>query len=128
VNCSLAAGSGYDRRVSADNAAGARERVERVRAAHAAGSRYDRRVSADDAAGARERVERVPVLVETIFRTIAEINREGTTILLVEQNAAMALQVASRGYVLESGTIAMEERAAVLRESDVVRRTYLGIE
>ncbi|HYM15561.1 MAG TPA: ABC transporter ATP-binding protein [Dehalococcoidia bacterium] len=67
-----------------------------------------------------------PVLVETIFRTILEINREGTTILLVEQNAAMALQIASRGYVLESGMVALEASAAELRGSDVVRRTYLG--
>jgi branched-chain amino acid transport system ATP-binding protein len=69
-----------------------------------------------------------PVLVETIFRTVMEINREGTTILLVEQNAAMALQVATRGYVLESGAVALEASAKELRESDVVRRTYLGIE
>jgi len=69
-----------------------------------------------------------PVLVETIFRTIVEINRDGTTILLVEQNASMALQVASRGYVLESGVVAMEASASELRGSDVVRRTYLGIE
>ncbi len=69
-----------------------------------------------------------PVLVETIFRTVIEINREGTTILLVEQNASMALQVASRGYILESGSVAMEASAKELRESDVVRRTYLGIE
>jgi branched-chain amino acid transport system ATP-binding protein len=69
-----------------------------------------------------------PVLVETIFRTVIEINREGTTILLVEQNASMALQVASRGYILESGAVAMEATAKELRESDVVRRTYLGIE
>ncbi len=69
-----------------------------------------------------------PVLVETIFRTVMEINREGTTILLVEQNASMALQVASRGYVLESGSVALEATAKELRESDAVRRTYLGIE
>ena len=69
-----------------------------------------------------------PVLVETIFRTVIEINREGTTILLVEQNASMALQVASRGYVLESGAVALEASAKELRESDAVRRTYLGIE
>ena len=69
-----------------------------------------------------------PVLVETIFRTVIEINRDGTTILLVEQNAAMALQVASRGYVLESGSVALEASAKELRESDAVRRTYLGIE
>jgi branched-chain amino acid transport system ATP-binding protein len=69
-----------------------------------------------------------PVLVETIFKTIIEINREGTTILLVEQNAAMALQIATRGYVLESGRIALEASAAQLRESEDVKRTYLGIE
>jgi branched-chain amino acid transport system ATP-binding protein len=67
-----------------------------------------------------------PVLVETIFRTVIEINRTGTTILLVEQNAAMALQVARRGYVLESGAIALEASAAELRASDLVRKTYLG--
>ncbi len=67
-----------------------------------------------------------PVLVETIFRTIIDINREGTTILLVEQNAAMALQIASRGYVLESGAVALEAAAAELRGSDLVRKTYLG--
>jgi branched-chain amino acid transport system ATP-binding protein len=69
-----------------------------------------------------------PVLVEAIFRTIVEINREGTTVLLVEQNAAMALQVASRGYVLESGSVALEATSQELRESDRVRRTYLGIQ
>ena len=67
-----------------------------------------------------------PVLVETIFRTIIEINRAGTTILLVEQNAAMALQVARRGYVMESGAVALEASAADLRASDLVRKTYLG--
>jgi branched-chain amino acid transport system ATP-binding protein len=69
-----------------------------------------------------------PVLAETIFRTILEINAEGTTILLVEQNAALALQVAKRGYVLESGVIALHATASELRESDSVRRTYLGLE
>jgi branched-chain amino acid transport system ATP-binding protein len=67
-----------------------------------------------------------PVLVETIFSTVIDINRGGTTILLVEQNAAMALQVASRGYVLESGTVALQASAAELRTSDLVRKTYLG--
>ena len=67
-----------------------------------------------------------PVLVETIFRTIIEINRGGTTILLVEQNAAMALQVASRGYVMESGIVTLEAPARELAASDVVRKTYLG--
>ncbi|MDP9238048.1 MAG: ABC transporter ATP-binding protein [Chloroflexota bacterium] len=67
-----------------------------------------------------------PVLVETIFRTIIEINREGTTILLVEQNAAMALQIAKRGYVLESGSVTIQATAEELRVSDTVRKTYLG--
>ena len=67
-----------------------------------------------------------PVLVETIFRTILEINRGGTTILLVEQNAAMALQVAGRGYVLESGVVTLAAPSRELRESDMVRKTYLG--
>ena len=67
-----------------------------------------------------------PVLVETIFNTVIDINRAGTTILLVEQNAAMALQVAARGYVLESGRVAIEAPAADLRADDRVRRTYLG--
>jgi branched-chain amino acid transport system ATP-binding protein len=69
-----------------------------------------------------------PVLVETIFRTVLEINREGTTVLLVEQNAAMALQIAHRGYVIESGAIVMDATAKELRESEGVRRAYLGIE
>lgn len=69
-----------------------------------------------------------PVLVETIFRTVIEINREGTTILLVEQNAAIALQVAHRGYIMESGAIALEATSKELRESDAVQRTYLGID
>jgi branched-chain amino acid transport system ATP-binding protein len=69
-----------------------------------------------------------PVLVETIFRTIMEINREGTTVLLVEQNAAMALEIAHRGYVIESGAIVMQGEARELRESEGVRRAYLGIE
>ena len=69
-----------------------------------------------------------PVLVETIFNTVIEINRGGTTILLVEQNAAMALQAATRGYVLESGQIALEATAAELRADDRVRKTYLGEE
>jgi branched-chain amino acid transport system ATP-binding protein len=69
-----------------------------------------------------------PVLVETIFNTVIEINRGGTTILLVEQNAAMALQAATRGYVLESGQVALEASAAELRADDRVRKTYLGEE
>jgi len=67
-----------------------------------------------------------PVLVERIFETIADINRQGTTILLVEQNAAMALAIAHRGYVLEAGTIALSGTAAELAENPDVRRAYLG--
>jgi branched-chain amino acid transport system ATP-binding protein len=67
-----------------------------------------------------------PILVEEIFRIIQEINRQGTSILLVEQNAFMALQVASRGYVLETGKIALEGSAAELREDPKVRSAYLG--
>jgi branched-chain amino acid transport system ATP-binding protein len=67
-----------------------------------------------------------PVLVEQIFQTIADINRQGTTILLVEQNAAMALSIAHRGYVLETGAIALTGPAAELTENPEVRRAYLG--
>ena len=67
-----------------------------------------------------------PVVVERIFETILDINRQGTTILLVEQNAAMALTIAHRGYVLETGTIALGGAAAELAENPEVRRAYLG--
>jgi branched-chain amino acid transport system ATP-binding protein len=67
-----------------------------------------------------------PVLVERIFETVADINRQGTTILLVEQNAAMALGIAHRGYVLETGTIALSGTAAELAQNTDVRRAYLG--
>jgi branched-chain amino acid transport system ATP-binding protein len=67
-----------------------------------------------------------PILVETIFAIIRTINAEGTTILLVEQNARMALQVAHRGYVLQSGEIVLHDTAAALLRSDVVRKSYLG--
>jgi branched-chain amino acid transport system ATP-binding protein len=67
-----------------------------------------------------------PVLVERIFETIAGINRQGMTILLVEQNAAMALAVAHRGYVLETGAIALHGTAAELAQNPDVRRAYLG--
>ncbi len=67
-----------------------------------------------------------PILVEEIFSVIREINQEGTTILLVEQNANMALQVASRGYVLETGTVALEGSAKELREDPKVKAVYLG--
>ncbi len=67
-----------------------------------------------------------PVLVEQIFETIRDINRQGTTILLVEQNAAMALSIAHRGYVLETGAIALAGTAPELMENPAVRRAYLG--
>jgi len=67
-----------------------------------------------------------PQIVQTIFQVIREINREGTTILLVEQNASMALQVAHRAYVIEVGEILMNGPAAELAASDEVRKAYLG--
>src|SRR5919106_2994039 len=67
-----------------------------------------------------------PVLVEQIFETIGEVNRQGTTILLVEQNASMALSIAHRGYVLETGSIVLTGTAAALSENAEVRRVYLG--
>jgi branched-chain amino acid transport system ATP-binding protein len=69
-----------------------------------------------------------PVLVEAIFDTIREINTAGTTVLLVEQNALMALSIASRGYVLETGSIVLQDSAAALRENEMVRKAYLGEE
>jgi branched-chain amino acid transport system ATP-binding protein len=69
-----------------------------------------------------------PQIVQTIFQVIREINREGTTILLVEQNARMALQVANRAYVLEVGEIEMEGPATELAASDEVRKAYLGVQ
>ena len=69
-----------------------------------------------------------PVLVESIFETIEAINKEGTTILLVEQNAQMALSVADRGYVLQTGEIVLQDSAANLRENEMVQKAYLGIE
>jgi branched-chain amino acid transport system ATP-binding protein len=67
-----------------------------------------------------------PIFVEKIFEIIAEINSQGTTILLVEQNALMALDAAKRGYVLETGQIALADDAKSLRENEAVRKTYLG--
>jgi len=69
-----------------------------------------------------------PVLVESIFDTIKEINKEGTTILLVEQNALMALSIASRGYVLQTGEIVLQDDAKTLRENKMVQKAYLGME
>ena len=67
-----------------------------------------------------------PIFVEKIFEIVREINDQGTPILLVEQNALMALDTADRGYVLETGTIALADDAKSLRENEQVRKTYLG--
>jgi branched-chain amino acid transport system ATP-binding protein len=67
-----------------------------------------------------------PVLVERIYETIEDINKQGTTILLVEQNANYALQVSKRGYVLETGRIALADRSGALRENPDVQAAYLG--
>ncbi len=67
-----------------------------------------------------------PILVDAIFRIVQDINRQGTTILLVEQNARMALRVAHRGYVIQTGRIVLHDAAAALLRSDLVRKTYLG--
>jgi branched-chain amino acid transport system ATP-binding protein len=67
-----------------------------------------------------------PLLVREIFRTIREINQAGVTVLLVEQNAHMALSVAGRGYVLETGSVRLEDRAAALLANPQVRDAYLG--
>ena len=68
-----------------------------------------------------------PILVESIFATIERINKEGTTILLVEQNAQMALQVAHRGYVIQTGQIVLTDTAKRLRQNADVQKAYLGI-
>jgi len=68
-----------------------------------------------------------PVLVDAIFDTIRRLHAEGTTILLIEQNARMALQVADRGYVIESGGILLTDTAANLQENEEVQNSYLGI-
>ncbi|MBI1855292.1 MAG: ABC transporter ATP-binding protein [Chloroflexi bacterium] len=69
-----------------------------------------------------------PLLVELIFEIIQNINKEGMTILLVEQNALMALSIANRGYVLQTGEIILSDAAAKLKENEMVRKSYLGIE
>jgi branched-chain amino acid transport system ATP-binding protein len=69
-----------------------------------------------------------PTVVEVIFLTIQEINQQGTTILLVEQNALMALEVAHRGYVLQTGRTVLHDTAANLLQNEMVRKVYLGIE
>ena len=67
-----------------------------------------------------------PIFVERIFDIVREINAQGTPILLVEQNALMALDVANRGYVLETGHVALADDAKTLRNNEQVRKTYLG--
>jgi len=69
-----------------------------------------------------------PIVVENIFEVIAKINSEGTTVMLVEQNAQMALQIAHRGYVLETGRVALEGSAGELLEDERVQAAYLGMD
>jgi branched-chain amino acid transport system ATP-binding protein len=69
-----------------------------------------------------------PILVEGIFDTIRAINQEGTTILLVEQNALMALSIAHRGYVLQTGKIVLHDSAANLQQNEMIQKAYLGVE
>ena len=69
-----------------------------------------------------------PVLVEQIFEIIQEINAQGMTVLLVEQNALQALSVAHRGYVLQTGEIVLEDNAKALSENEMVQKAYLGLE
>ncbi len=68
-----------------------------------------------------------PVLVDTIFDAIREINQQGTTVVLVEQNAQLALTIAARGYVLQTGTVVLHDTAANLQQNAEVRRAYLGV-
>lgn len=69
-----------------------------------------------------------PILVENIFETIQAINKEGTTVLLVEQNALMALSIANRGYVLQTGQIVLQDTALNLQQNEMVQKAYLGAE
>ncbi len=69
-----------------------------------------------------------PILVESVFETIQAINKTGTTILLVEQNATVALAIADRGYVLQTGEIVLKDTAENLRKDEMVQKAYLGIE
>jgi branched-chain amino acid transport system ATP-binding protein len=69
-----------------------------------------------------------PILVESIFDTIQQINKEGTTILLVEQNALMALSIANRGYVIQTGQIVLADAASALEANEMVQKSYLGME
>jgi branched-chain amino acid transport system ATP-binding protein len=67
-----------------------------------------------------------PILVEQIFNIIVELNRTGTTILLVEQNARMALSIANRGYVIQTGEIILHDTAENLKQNEMVQKSYLG--
>ena len=67
-----------------------------------------------------------PIFVERVFETVLDINKQGVTVFMVEQNANMALTVASRGYVLQTGEVVLEDTAANLLQSELVRKTYLG--
>jgi branched-chain amino acid transport system ATP-binding protein len=67
-----------------------------------------------------------PILVENIFETVTNINRAGTTVMLVEQNAWMAFQIANRGYVIQTGNIVLEDSTDRLQENEMVQRLYLG--
>jgi len=69
-----------------------------------------------------------PVLVDLIFETIKKLNEQGSTILLVEQNALMALSIAHRGYVLQTGEIVLSDEAAMLKKNEMVQKSYLGID
>jgi len=69
-----------------------------------------------------------PVLVDSVFETIQTINKNGTTVLLVEQNALIALSIASRGYVLQTGEIVLHDTAVNLQKNEMVQKAYLGIE
>jgi branched-chain amino acid transport system ATP-binding protein len=69
-----------------------------------------------------------PLLVDAIFNVIRAINQQGTTILLVEQNALMALSIANRGYVIQTGQIVLKDTAAKLKSNEMVRKSYLGVE
>jgi branched-chain amino acid transport system ATP-binding protein len=69
-----------------------------------------------------------PILVEAVFDAIERINKEGVTILLVEQNATMALGVANRGYVLQTGEIVLSDTAKALQQNEMVQKAYLGID
>jgi branched-chain amino acid transport system ATP-binding protein len=69
-----------------------------------------------------------PILVEQIFSIVKDINQQGTTVLLVEQNALMALAIANRGYVLQTGNIVLADDARALLSNETVRKAYLGEE